>query len=283
MKRMSVGCHCLTWGNSAFVQAIDDISSLGYKGIEALGGIVDVWENRLGEFKDALARRRLRLASLYCGGALTAPAESKTEIEAAVRCARFVHANGGNVVVIRGGRAQKGQDLADAWNVFIGAAEEIGRRCLEFGVRAAYHPHRGTMVETPAQLRRLMGNSNPDLLFLAPDTGHLRLGGASPEEVFQTYADRIVHVHFKDLRIRATAPGPNGGPSAQANPPQASPPILFAEIGEGPLNFRAVTKVLRNKDYSGWVIVELDRSARTPRESARISMRYMTHVLGFAA
>ena len=264
---MAVGCHCITWGNNGFIRATQDISDLGYQGIGTLEDIVDVWGEKPQEFKALMRERRLRLASLYCNGALTDPAASEKEVERAVRCARFIKENGGEVVVLGGGRAQPGQRLDEAWKAFIATMEEIGRRCLDLGVRAAYHPHRGTMVETREQLTRLMHNSNPGLLFLAPDTGHLKIGGADPEEVLREYMDRIIYVHYKDVMVGSPASG------------QA--PILFAEIGQGPINFRAITKVLRNRDYAGWVIVELDRSARTPKESAAISKKYLTEILGF--
>jgi inosose dehydratase len=270
MERIDAGYHCMTWGSDGFLKAIAEISELGYRGIETFGSLADAWAGKLGEFRALMAEKRLRLASLYCGGAMTNPVAAKKEIETAVRCARFIRENGGKVVVLGGGRAQQGQSLDEAWKVFIGTMEEIGRRCQEFGVRAAYHPHRGTMVETREQLARLMDNSNPQLLFLAPDTGHLKIGGADPEEVFMTYIDRIIYVHYKDVMI---------GPAAQGEP--GKPPILFSELGQGPINFRAVTKVLRNNDYTGWVVVELDRSTRTPKESAQISKRYMSRVLGF--
>jgi inosose dehydratase len=242
MIEINVGCHCITWGPDGFMKAIAEISDLGYRGIEAFGTLVETWKGRVEEFQALMAEKRLRLASLYCGGAMTDPAASPKEIETAVRCARFIRANGGDVVVLGGGRVQPGQG------------------------RAAYHPHRQTLVETRDQLARLMDHSDPGLVFLAPDTGHLRIGGADPEEVFRTYIDRIIYVHYKDIQGSATA---------------GHPPVVFAELGEGPINFRAVSKVLRSHDYSGWVMVELDRSARTPAQSAAISKKYMAEVLGF--
>jgi inosose dehydratase len=266
MDKVDVGYHCLTWGAAGFLKALTEISELGYKGIETFGTLVDEWETKLSEFQSLMAQKKLRLASLYCSGAMTNAAGAKKEIETAVRCARFIKANGGDVVVLGGGRPQEGQRLDEAWKVFIATTEEIGRRCQDFGVRAAYHPHRGTLVETREQLARLMENSNRDLLFFAPDTGHLKIGGVYPEEVFRAYIDRIIYVHYKDVRV---------------GPPVGSPPLLFAEIGEGAVNFRAVTKVLRNHSYNGWIIIELDRSTRTPKESAAISKRHMAEVLGF--
>jgi sugar phosphate isomerase/epimerase len=54
----------------------------------------------------------------------------------------------------------------------------------------------------------------------------------------------------------------------------------FAELGTGQVDLRAIMEVLRDHKYAGPVIVELDYSKTTPRESAEVSKKYLADVLG---
>ncbi len=46
---------------------------------------------------------------------------------------------------------------------------------------------------------------------------------------------------------------------------------LFCELGEGAVDFAAVTAALRSSDYDGWIVVEQDvfPGYGTPKASAR--------------
>ena len=63
-------------------------------------------------------------------------------------------------------------------------------------VSAVLHPHVGTMVETRAEVDRVLtGSSIP----LCLDTGHLLIGGTDPVELARAVPDRVAHVHLKDV------------------------------------------------------------------------------------
>ena len=50
----------------------------------------------------------------------------------------------------------------------------------ELGMRAVVHHHAGTFVETPAEIERLLEETDPDTIGLLLDTGHAVYGGADP-------------------------------------------------------------------------------------------------------
>ena len=64
------------------------------------------------------------------------------------------------------------------------------------GVTAVLHPHVGTMVETRADVDRVLAGS---AIPLCLDTGHLLIGGTDPVELARTVPDRVAHVHLKDV------------------------------------------------------------------------------------
>ena len=48
------------------------------------------------------------------------------------------------------------------------------------GMRVVVHHHAGTFVETPAEIERLLAETDPDLVGLLLDTGHAVYGGGRP-------------------------------------------------------------------------------------------------------
>ena len=53
-------------------------------------------------------------------------------------------------------------------------------------------------METPAEIEKLMGLTDPKLLGLVFDTGHYRFGGGDPLEGLRKHRERVWHFHFKD-------------------------------------------------------------------------------------
>ena len=72
------------------------------------------------------------------------------------------------------------------------------------GVQMAVHHHMGTVVESQADVDRLLENSG-EAVGLLLDTGHMTFAGGDPIAVARKYAGRIKHVHCKDIRRYALA------------------------------------------------------------------------------
>lgn len=117
-------------------------------------------------------------------------------------------------------------------------------------LQVAFHPHVGTYVETRDEIARLMDAVEGLPVGLCPDTGHLAYGGSDPVEVFRTYAERVRHVHLKDLR-RARLQGLGFHEAVAAG--------VFVPLGQGDVDNSAILEALRDAGYTGWIIVEQDR------------------------
>ena len=68
--------------------------------------------------------------------------------------------------------------------------------CAARGLRCALHPHVGTMVEGPRRSTACSARSSVDLCL---DTGHLLIGGSDPVALARAAAQRVSHVHLKDV------------------------------------------------------------------------------------
>ncbi len=151
------------------------------------------------------------------------------------------------------------------------------------GMRVVVHHHAGTFVETPAEIERLLAETDPDLVGLLLDTGHATYGGADAVEIATRHADRIRYVHLKDV---AGAELDHVRRSTIAME-DAWKRGVFCALGEGVVDFPRVIDALRGKGYAGWMIVEQDvvpdaqgRLVPDPVESARRSRAYLRDTVG---
>jgi len=188
------------------------------------------------------------------------------------RAAPFVVLSDDNATVphrtARAGRIAPGDGLGpDAWPGFVARAEQIATAVRDAtGLRTAFHPHCAGYVETPSELDALMQRTDPDVLGLCLDTGHLTYGGGDPVAAIRRYGDRIRHVHLKDgsaeVMRRARAEAWDYRRAVREG--------LFCELGRGSVDFPAILDELRRAEYDGWLVVEQDIVAGlgTPAESA---------------
>lgn len=126
------------------------------------------------------------------------------------------------------------------------------------GLPVVYHHHMGTVVQSESSLDALIAHTHKlKLLF---DTGHLKFAGIEPEEILQRHANRIAHVHLKNVRpdivrkvraerlsfgqaVRAgvfTVPG-----DESKDEPAVDYPVLLAGLAE--------------QGYKGWFVVEAEQ------------------------
>ena len=281
---MKKGIHSLTW-HGDFRKAFDEISSVGFEYVEVLSldltrrafgyeGTegMDKYFADAGKFSALLEEKGLKLASMYCDVAVIDDAAWSSEVDEMTRACKFLADLGAEQMVIGGGQKKVGGNPPADYDKLAKRVNEIGKLCADNGLRLGFHPHWDTMVETGEQLKRLMDLSDPTLIFLAPDTAHLVLGGADPVEIFSTYIDRICYVHFKDIK-RA-----DGFP--EFKPGEFEFMKEFVELGRGILDFKKLLQILKDGNYGGFVIVEQDYTELSPLESARINFDYMTKELG---
>ena len=150
------------------------------------------------------------------------------------------------------------------------------------GLRLAYHHHMGTVIESEADIDRLMAQTGPEVGLLL-DTGHLTYAGGDPARVAQRYAARIVHVHCKDVRADVLT-------VARARDLSFLDAVLagvFTVPGDGSIDYPAVLSALAAVGYEGWLVVEAeqDPAKAHPLTYARLGFgnlwRYATSA-GFA-
>ena len=262
------GYAAITWGGND-EQAIEEISAVGFPGIQLRAGVLSRFGDRPGELRDLLARHRLTFVALSSGNLSIDPALESRMIDEHVSHAKFLRDAGGLYLQLIDERP-KGREVAVGDHERLGRLmTTIGKRTAELGIPVAYHPHMGSIGEKPNDIERVLAASDPRYVHLLLDVAHYRAGGGDPIVAIRQHADRLIFLHIKDLR-QGPAPGA---------------PYQFVELGRGSIDLPGVFAALREKRFTGWAVVELDSvpdRGGTAKASAEISKRYLRDVIGAA-
>jgi inosose dehydratase len=299
---MRVGNAPVSWGifeveglsaQIPYQQVMDEICRAGYEGSEL--GPWGYYPTEPDALRRDLAARHLALASAFVPVDLTDPAGFARATADVLRTADVLQALGTSEVILadpqrpnrtlRAGWATAADEMpAAAWEATIRGLNQIGARLAERGMRAVYHHHVATFVETPAEIDRLLERTDPDLVGLCLDTGHAAFGGADPVALLRRWGGRVGYVHLKDVnprvleRVRAE----------KLDLDAALREGIFCPLGEGCVDFPAVFALLRENHYDGWLIVEQDviideksgAPSPSPLEAARQSREFVRKTLG---
>jgi len=273
-----------------YAEVLDEMAATGYAGTEL--GDFGFMPTDPGRLRGELARRGLALLAAFVPVALADPAAQAAGAEVAVRTARLLAAasdarplivladDNGSVAMRRehAGRVLPEHGLQDAqWDTFAAGAVRAARAVRDAtGLRTAFHHHCAGWVETPAEIDALMRRTDPGLLGLCLDTGHLTFGGGDPLATLSRYADRVWHVHFKDCDPAVARQARDRGWDYF----EAVRRGIFCELGRGSVDFPAVATALAARGYGGWVVVEQDvlPGMGTPAASARRNREYLRSI-----
>lgn len=166
------------------------------------------------------------------------------------------------------------------WEKLVKGLHEIGKIAREEGRRLCYHPHLGTGVMHADAVDRLMAATDPDLVHLLVDTGHLAAVLDDPLEVTRKHAKRIKHMHLKDVRADAVKKLHKKGLSFE----EAIQAGLFTVPGDGSIEtFPEILQVLADADFDGWLIIEAEQNPAkaTPLKYAKMGRAYLREHLGW--
>ncbi len=150
-----------------------------------------------------------------------------------------------------GSRPQGGPSL-DQLKKLADTLNEIGRQTIAYGVRLAPHPHIWGPMEREHEVRTVLSLTDPKYVWLTTDTAHLTLGGMDPVKIISDYFPRVAEVHLKDTypKYRGNTSTPTLAQHRQAS--------LYHALGAGGVDFPAIFRVLRGRNFKGWVLFDLD-------------------------
>ncbi len=270
-----------------YQQVLSEMVETGYAGTEL--GDWGFMPSNPDELKKVLDGKSLQLLGAFVPVALANEEAHAAGIELALKTAGLmfdagyknafiVLADENGSVEIRtknAGRITPEMGLSEnQWKTFAAGAEKVAKAVKDkYGMRTVFHHHCGGFVETPGEVAKLMELTNPEILGLCLDMGHFAFGGGDPVVALKKYYNRIWHVHFKDF-------DPKVGQDAKENNYDYFKSVeegVFCELGKGSVDFESIVKILNEKEYDGWIVVEQDvlPGMGSPKKCADHNRKYI--------
>lgn len=159
--------------------------------------------------------------------------------------------------------------------------DHLGRIAADNGMKLTYHHHMTTTVQTTAEIDKLMELTDPRYVWLIFDTGHLTFSGEDPVDILSRHFERIAHVHLKNVRADALKRCHEKKLSFLMSVLEGAFTVPGDETGC--VDFPAVFKILAERDYKGWLVVEAeqDPGKYNPLEYACLARKYVAEQIGF--
>jgi len=141
-----------------------------------------------------------------------------------------------------------GRKLTDAQAIFsvVEKLHEPLRVAADHGVQILLEPH-GRLTDSLTHMEAILHEANSPTLGLNLDTGNLWLGGGDPVAFVRKFADRLGHVHWKDMPAESIAQRGTRFGCGMATIP----------LGRGVVGIDAVMRELQKIHFSGHTTLEV--------------------------
>jgi inosose dehydratase len=231
-----------------------EAASVGLAAMEA--GPEDFLPPDPAEVRALLSGHGLGLVGGFVLAVLHEPQVRQEGLDLVERRAKFFSEAGADTLVLAATTGSETfEEVVDmdeaAWKELSENLRRVEEICARHGLTAVLHSHYGTVVETDEQLWRFLEGCDTGLCL---DTGHLVIGGSDPLEVAEKAADRVKHVHLKDVdREVARRLG-----AREIGFKEACMEEAFRPLGDGDVDVARLLEILDRSNYSGWYVLEQD-------------------------
>ncbi len=269
---------------NTFEQCVSEMALAGFTGSE----IGNKYPKDVETLRHKLEVRGMRICNAWFSSLLLSEGYDAT-IEAFIKHRDFLHALGAKVIgASEQGNSIQGKPVSifgakpvytdEQWALVAKGFNEMGRLAKEKGMYFTVHHHMGTGVQTAEEIDKLMELTDPDLVYLLYDTGHLAFSGEDAIAVLKKYVHRVKHVHLKSIRQNVIDEAKVKGYSFLDCVRAGS----FTVPGDGDFDFTPVFDILAAADYEGWVVVEAeqDPAEANPFEYAVLARNYIREKTG---
>lgn len=293
-KKVKIGIAPIAWTNddlpdlgkeNTFEQCISEMALAGFTGTE----VGNKYPKDPAVLNKYLSLRGLSVASAWFSAFLTTRPYEETA-KAFIAHRDFLNAMGAKVIVVsEQGHSVQGKLNTpifghkyvmndEEWKLLCDGLNKLGALAAEKEMKVVYHHHMGTVVQTTAEIDRLMANTDPSLVYLLFDSGHLVFSGEDMLAVLKKHVKRVKHVHLKDIRPDVLKDVHEKNMSFL----QAVRAGAFTVPGDGCIDFASVFDVLETNGYEGWLLVEAeqDPAKANPLEYALRARKYIREKAG---
>ncbi len=292
-NKVKLGIAPIAWTNddmpdlgaeNTFEQCVSEMALAGFTGCE----VGNKYPRDTAVLKKALELRGMQICNAWFSSFLTTKPYEEVEKDF-IEHITFLKEMGAKVVgMSEQGHSIQGTDKPifeakyvmndEEWDTLYTGINKLGKVAKDMGIKLCFHHHMGTVVQTEEEIDRLMANTDPELFGLLFDCGHLAYCGEDYMSVLNKYADRIRHVHLKDIRPEKVEQVKREHLSFL----QGVRLGTFTVPGDGVIDFKPIFDVLEKTGYEGYVLVEAeqDPAIANPLEYAIKARKYIAEKAG---
>jgi len=292
---IKLGCAPINWtnddlpelgGDLTFQQCLSEMALAGFSGSE----IGNKYPTDVKELAKACDLRNIQICNQWFSCEFTSKPEEET-LARFEKITDFLSELGAKVVgvcetgkTIQGDITKKMFDDApvltdEHFEKIAAGLNKMGAIAKSKGMKIGYHYHMGTGVQSLAEFDKLMSLVDSDLVGVLFDTGHATFSGDDAVEVLRKYIDRVVHIHFKDVRSEVL----NRVKKDKLSFLQAVKEGIFTVPGDGDMvDWDSIFEIISASSYQGWIVIEAeqDPSKADPLEYAIMARTFITNKTG---
>lgn len=292
--KVKLGIAPIAWTNddlpdlgkeNTFEQCISEMALAGYSGSE----IGNKYPADINVLKKALELRGLEICNCWFSTFLISKPYEETE-KPFLEKVEFLKAIGARVIGVseQSYSIQGMQDVPvfeqkhvmneEEWGLLCTGLNRLGKAAKERGLALTFHHHMGTVVQSAAETEKMLAGTDPEYVSLLFDSGHFAYCGENPVELVKKFADRIKHVHLKDIRPEVVRRVKAEHLSFLEGVRQGA----FTVPGDGCIDFDPIFQALSDAHYEGYMLVEAeqDPAKANPFEYALKARKYIREHTG---
>ena len=293
-NKVRLGIAPIAWTNddmpdlgkeNTFEQCVSEMALAGFTGSEVGGK----YPTDIAVLKKALDLRNISICNQWFSSFLISKPYEETEKDF-IKATDFLKEMGAKVIgvseqsySIQGKMEQpvwEGKYVMkeEEWKLLADGLNKLGKIAKDKGMTLTFRHHTGTVVQTEEEIDKFMELTDPELVFLLFDSGHLSFAGINPENVLKKYVNRVKHVHLKDIRKEMVEKSRAKRWSFLKGVREG----VFTVPGDGNVDFAPIFSILEEAGYEGWVVVEAeqDPAKANPLEYAIKARKYIRKVCG---
>lgn len=243
-----IGAQTVTWRETLrerMEPVVRFLAAQGYEGVET--GMRFFIPDRTAAYRELYSATGLYPLGLHSGGKFWDPAQTGEEMRRIGETIDFGAKVGFEYLVLSGNPEETPATMRKTAETY-GA---LARRCLDSGLKFAYHHHDWEVKNDGEILKTLVEATHPAEVSLVLDIAWAHVAGWRLDDFIRQFGDRAAYLHIKDT---------SGG--------------RFCELGAGEVDFDLL---FSSPEFIPvpWLVVEQDETLLTPEESLTRSMSFL--------
>jgi len=258
--------------NYSLTRSIEEISKIGYQGVEIMCDVPHAYppnlnENKINEIKNSLSRNKLQISNLnaftlFGLGDTYHPSWIENDKDArelrikhTIDCINLAEKLGAkNISVEPGGPIEMSTSRNKYLELFASGIRSVLPQAEKKQIKVLIEPEPELLLESSTEFMDFMKEFDSDYLKLNFDIGHFYCVNEDPSALILKLQNFIEHFHMADIKNRKH---------------------FHLIPGHGSIDFRTVFAKMDEIGYDGYVTVELYPYKENPIGAALESMNYI--------